>query len=143
MGTTPQRQMVWRGKEWLKVLDVNFRDRLKASSEPVVEDIRREIKRPGRGKLRRSTKAGLYKASRSGEALKSPSRDLLNSIEYEIGRSPKGLGSRIGIGPAFSRFATTARKMFLGKQRGIHGQRPTLRPALKKNWPKIRKIWGL
>jgi len=130
----------WRGKEFTAWLENHAKPRVQQAADLVVEEARRLILAPKSGRHRRY-KGRSVRSSAPGEALGSPSGRLPKSIQSEVGRIPKGFGARVGIGPPMrSAWAEGMRDMMLGKRQGMKGQRPTLRPALERVWPKIVKL---
>lgn len=133
------KKMAWKGKEFKKWLEAHFQEPLKKSGEMVAGEVRRGIARPGRGRTY-FIRGRRHRASKAGKPMKSPTGLLLNGIRWEVGRIKRGLGVRVGIGGKASKFAALARLMELGRAARVDGQRPTLRPALRKQWPKIKKM---
>ncbi len=136
-------KLVWKDKAYKKIFDAAVEQGLEEGGFRVLASVQKGIQEPGRGRLYDHPRVGPHRASEVGQALKSPTGELLNSMQMESGRVPLGLGVRVGIGPEFQRFAVIGRQMMLGRKAQVKGQRPTLRPPLEKEWPKIVKSFQL
>lgn len=136
-------KLAWRDKEYRALFDAEVEKGLQKTGFVVLTAIQKGIQRPGTGVRYDHSTAGPYRASRANEPLKSPTGELLNSIELETGRIQLGMGARLGIGPRLSRFGPIGRQMMLGRNARVKGQRPTLRPPLEREWPGIVKEWQM
>lgn len=141
MAVSDAVKLKWKDKEYRALVDKQLGKGLEEGGFRVLTAVQVGIQVPGRGKLYDHPTAGRYRASKVGQALKSPTGDLLNSMQLETGRIQFGLGARIGIGPGFARFAVIGREMMLGRNARVVGQRPTLRPALEQEFPGIVKMF--